>query len=108
MKVILMFAVATLLCACETYDDTNAMPNGPPPQTYACDDGKTFILSMFLQDDVLSVTAGDRQLIVKSRDSRRPSVYTRGGVVLDMTDDDVSLTGMPGGPRTHCKLNSQG
>ncbi|KAF0180479.1 MAG: hypothetical protein FD124_1613 [Alphaproteobacteria bacterium] len=98
-------APALLLCACETYDDTNAMPNGPPPQTYACDGDKTFVLSMFLQDDVLSVTASGRQLTVKARDASRPSVYTRGGVTLDMTGEEASLTGMPGGPRTHCKLS---
>ena len=101
----MMGAAALLLCACETYDDSNAMPNGPPPQTYACDGGKTFVLSMFLQSNVLSVTAGSRQLIVKARDENKPSVYTRGGVTLDMTDEEATLTGMPGGPRTHCKLN---
>lgn len=108
MKLFAMVGVAALLCACETYDDTNAMPNGPPPQTYQCDGGKTFLLSMFLQDNVLSVTAGGRQLIVKARDESRPSVYTRGGVMLDMTGEEATLTGMPGGARTHCKLGADG
>lgn len=108
MKMMVMIAAAALLCACETYDDSNAMPNGPPPQTYVCDGGKTFVLSMFLQDDVLSVTAGDRRLIVKARDAGKPSVYTRGGVILDMTGEEATLTGMPGGPRTHCKLSPAG
>jgi hypothetical protein len=108
MNMIAMSAAAVLLCACETYDDTNAMPNGPPPQTYQCEGGKTFVLSMFLQDDVLSVTAGGRQLIVKARDARKPSVYTRGGVTLDMTSEEATLTGMPGGARTHCKLSPAG
>ena len=101
----MMCAAAMALCACETYDDTNAMPNGPPPQTYVCDAGKTFVLSMFLQDDVLSVTAGDRQLIVKARDASRPLIFTRGAVTLDLTGEEASLTGMPGGARTHCKLS---
>lgn len=100
-------AAAILLSACETYDDSNAMPHGPPPQTYVCDGGKTFVLSMFLQDNVLSVTAGDHTRIVKARDEHKPSVYTRGSVMLDLGGEDASLTGMPGGPRTHCKLKSE-
>ena len=107
MRMIAVAVLAGLLCACETYDDTNAMPNGPPPQTYVCDGGKTFELSMFLQDDVLSVTAGGRALIVKSRDPQKPSVYTRGRVVLDMTGEAVSLVGMPGGPHTQCTLKPE-
>jgi hypothetical protein len=106
MKAIVMAGAVALLCACETYDDSNAMPNGPPPQTYQCEGGKTFVLSMFLQDNVLSVTAGERRLIVKARDAGKPSIYTRGGVTLDMTGEEATLTGMPGGPRTHCKLSS--
>lgn len=110
-KMYAALAAAVLLAACETYDDSNAMPNGPPPQTYICDGGKTFVLSMFIQADVLSVTAGDRQVIVRARNDNRPSVYTRGRVKLDMDageTGDASLTGMPGGPHTRCKIEPQG
>lgn len=110
MKMIsMMAAAASLLCACETYDDTNAMPNGPPPQTFICDGGKTFLLSMFIQADVLSVTAGGRQMVVRARNDNRPSIYTRGRVKLDMDageTGDASLTGMPGGPYRNCKWTS--
>ena len=62
-----VLAPLLLLGACVGYDEARVTPHGPPPQTYVCDGGKEFVLTLFVQDDVLRVSVGARSYTLFAR-----------------------------------------
>lgn len=94
-----LFLAGLLAGACASGDNLHTR-HGSPLHTYACDGGKTFLSRQIISGEV-EITAGGETRDVTNADGDPIA----GGPQLIYANETATLTGMPGGPYTGCRLD---
>jgi len=94
-----IFLAGVLVAACAGGANLHAR-HGSPLHNYTCDGGKTFLSRQIISGEV-EVTAGGVTRDVTNADGDP----IPDGPRLVYSDETATLTGMPGGPYTGCRLD---
>ncbi len=92
-------ACVLALSACTTGEDLRVR-HGSPLHTYACADGKTFLSRQIITGEVEITAGGQTRDVTDANGDPIPL-----GPQITYADETASLTGMPGGPYTSCRLS---